>query len=136
MTPPNARNISRTEEKCPSLSVLIVDDEPLIRWSLKQGLAERGHHVATAATAAAALDEVRMHAFDVMILDYRLPDRQDLTLLEDMKRLAPQSAVLMMTAFGDDQMRSGAQARGALAVIDKPFQVRSLVDLVESSSGR
>jgi DNA-binding NtrC family response regulator len=138
MAGPMTQNISQHAEKSPHLSVLVVDDEPLIRWSLRQGLSDRGHAVATAATGADAINEITSagRPFDVVILDYRLPDRQDLTLLDDVRRLSPGSAVMMMTAFGDDSMRSGASERGALMVVDKPFQVKSLVQLVESSAVR
>jgi DNA-binding NtrC family response regulator len=131
-------NIPHPAEKPAHLSVLVVDDEPLIRWSLREGLIDRGHQVATAATATDALAEIRSatRAFDVAILDYRLPDRQDLTLLDDVRRLSPATIVVMMTAFGEDTMRTGAQARGARAVVDKPFQVKTFVSLVESEAAR
>lgn len=134
-TPPN---ISPPAENPAHLAILVVDDEPLIRWSLREALLGRGHLVATAANGADAIDEIA-HAgrsFNVVILDYRLPDRQDLTLLEDVRRLSPESVVVMMTAFGDDNMRTGAVERGALAVVDKPFQVTSFVSLIESSAAR
>ena len=132
------QNISLNAEKSAHLSVLVVDDERLIRWSLSQGLADRGHEVTTAATAADAISEIGAahRPFDVVILDYRLPDRQDLTLLEDVRRLSPESVVMMMTAFGDDTMRTGASERGARAVVDKPFQLKSFVSLVESAAVR
>jgi DNA-binding NtrC family response regulator len=130
-SPHNAGNFAR-------LSVLVVDDEPLIRWSLRRALLDQGHSVAIAATAAAAIDEIAgaSRVFDVIVLDYRLPDRQDLTLLEDVRRLSPESVVMMMTALGDDLMRSGALEHGAVAVVDKPFQVSSFVSLIESSAAR
>lgn len=130
------QNISLDAEKSAHLSVLIVDDESLIRWSLRQGLADRGHIVTTAATAADAVREITVadRTFDVVILDYRLPDRQDLTLLEDVRRLSPESVVVMMTAFGDDNMRTGAMELGAHAVVDKPFQLTRFVSLIESSA--
>jgi DNA-binding response OmpR family regulator len=116
------------------VEVLLVDDEPLIRWSLRRGLSQRGHHVVEAGTAAEAL--ARLGAgpgpFDVVVLDYRLPDSQDLSLLQEIRRLAPSTVVLMMTAYGDEQMRSDALALGARIVIDKPFQVHAVVALVES----
>jgi DNA-binding NtrC family response regulator len=138
MVPRTSQNISPGAGKPAHLSVLVVDDEPLIRWSLKQGLLDRGHSVATAATGTDAINEIARagQPFDVVILDYRLPDRQDLSLLEDVRRLSPGSVVMMMTAFGDDNMRTGAVERGAHAVIDKPFQVTSFVSLVESSAPR
>lgn len=120
-------------EKAP-LRVLVVDDEPLIRWSLKQGFAGRGHAVSTAGTAQEAITYLAdAPPFDAIVLDYRLPDRHDLSLLEDAKRMSPGSLVVMMTAFADDGMKLAARERGALAVIDKPFQIRTIVDLVESA---
>lgn len=138
MTTPNSRDIPQVAEEIPTRRVLVVDDESLIRWSLRQGLAERGHAVTLAANAADALAAIHDASapFDVVILDYRLPDRQDLSLLEDVRRLTPGSIVIMMTAYGDDDMRNGAAGAGALAVLDKPFQVRSVVSLVESSAAR
>lgn len=71
--------------------------------------------------------------FDVMVLDYRLPDRQDLTLLGDLQAASPESAVVMMTAFADDEMRAQALERGVRAVVGKPFQLKSFVSLIESA---
>jgi DNA-binding response OmpR family regulator len=112
--------------------LLIVDDEPLIRWSLRQAFADRGHAVTTAGSAAEAIAAVaKSPPFDVMILDYRLPDRRDLSLLEDLRRLSPHSRVLMMTAFADESMKARAKELGAAAVVDKPFHVKEIVALVE-----
>lgn len=129
------RNDSQSAEKPAPLAILIVDDEPLIRWSLREALVARGHDVATAGTGADALLAIRagLGRFDVVILDYRLPDRHDLSLLDDVRLVSPDSAVLMMTAFADDDMRTKALARGVYRVVGKPFQVKSFVSLVESS---
>jgi DNA-binding NtrC family response regulator len=128
------RDSSQPREKAPRLRVLIVDDEPLIRWSLRHGFAARGHAVSTASNGVEAMAELRAAGpFDVAILDYRLPDRHDLSLLEDVRRMSPGSLVVMMTAFADDGMKTEAQARGAHTVVDKPFQIRSLVDMVEAA---
>jgi len=122
-------------EKPSPLAILVVDDEPLIRWSLREALVGRGHEVTTAGTGAEAIAAVSAGTglFDIVILDYRLPDRQDLSLLEDVIAASPRSIVFMMTAFADDDMRTRALARGVRAVVDKPFQVRSFVSLVESA---
>jgi DNA-binding NtrC family response regulator len=119
------------------LTILVVDDEPLIRWSLRRALTERGHVVVAVGSAGEAIAALGTHAtrFDVAILDYHLPDRHDLSLLDDVRTLSPSTAVVMMTAFADDGMRAGAQDRGALAVVDKPFQIRSFVALVEAAIG-
>ena len=131
----SVRNHSQLGEKPAHLAILIVDDEQLIRWSLREALLGRGHEVATAGTGTDALNAVASHPghFDVVILDYRLPDRQDLSLLEDVQSASPGSTIVMMTAFADDDMRTRALARGVKAVVDKPFQVKSFVSLVESA---
>src|SRR5690242_9118451 len=86
------------EKSAQSFAILIVDDEDLIRWSLGRGLRQRGHAVSEAPDAEAALAAIRLREtpFDVVLLDFRLPDRQDLTLLEDIRRLSPSSAIYMM----------------------------------------
>jgi len=119
-------------------TVLVVDDERLIRWSVRQGLTRRGHTVFEAPSAAETVQLLmsRTAAFDVILLDYRLPDRQDLTLLREIRALSPESVVFMMTAYGEGSMRTGALALGARAVIDKPFQVGAVVTLIETATIR
>jgi DNA-binding NtrC family response regulator len=121
-----------------SLRVLVVDDEPLIRWSVRQGLMQRGHTVAEASCGADAVKLIRQVSdrFDVVILDYCLPDSRDLALLDEVCRLTPTSAVVMMTAYADERVRTEAVGRGALAVLGKPFRVPALVSLVESAVRR
>ena len=117
------------------LRVLVVDDEPLIRWSVRQGLMQRGHTVAEAACGAEAVTLLRQapDCFDVVILDYRLPDSRDLALLDEVRRLAPASTVVMMTAYADERVKTEAVDHGALAVLGKPFRVGALVSLIEST---
>jgi len=115
----------------PNLRVLVVDDEALIRWSLAETLSESGHAVAEAADGASALRALDEHGpFDVIILDYRLPDSNDLNLLASIRRLAPQAAIVMMTAYGTPEVTSGAIALGAYRVVPKPFEMRDLAALV------
>ena len=117
------------------LAILVVDDEPLIRWSIREALRAHSHAVSTASTGAEALRVVVANTghFDVVILDYRLPDRHDLSLLEDLQAASPESAFVMMTAFADDDMRARALAQGVKAVVGKPFQLKSFVSLIESA---
>lgn len=63
---------------------------------------------------------------DVVLLDYRLPDSNDLELLRDIRRLRPESAVVMMTAYGARDLTAPALELGAHSVIDKPFDLHGL----------
>jgi len=115
------------------LRVLVVDDEPLIRWSIAETLGAAGHHVVEAADAASArrlLDETS--DLDVALLDLRLPDSNDLALLADVRRKAPNTAVIMMTAFGTPEITANALRMGALRVLNKPFNMHDLETVVQS----
>jgi DNA-binding NtrC family response regulator len=115
----------------PMLNVLVVDDEALIRWSLGESLAEAGYAVREAGDAASAIAAASDGLpLDAIVLDYRLPDSNDLRLLETLRRLQPHAAVVMMTAFGTPEMASGALELGAYRVVPKPFDVHAMVELV------
>ena len=121
-------------EKSPGLSILVVDDEPLIRWSLAEALTGRGHHVVEAGDAQAAVQAMHASAepFDVVLLDFRLPDSNDLSLLARLRLLAPASRIIMMTAFGAPEVLQGALDLGATQVVSKPFEIDDLTDLVHT----
>jgi DNA-binding NtrC family response regulator len=122
-------------EKSPSLRILIVDDEPLIRWSLAETLVESGHSVAEAGDGASAIGALGAEeGVDVVVLDYRLPDSNDLSLLRTIRRISPGSAVIMMTAFGTPEMARQAIALGAWRVVAKPFEIHEMADLVAQAA--
>jgi two-component system response regulator AtoC len=128
------RNIPLMEKKS-APSVLVVDDEALIRWSLAEMLGDRGYSVTEAMDgrmAVAAIENAE-EPFDVVLLDYRLPDSADLRLLEKVRHLAPTSQVIMITAHNSPELAQGAAALGAYRVISKPFEVESLAALVKQA---
>ena len=116
-------------EYSPSLRVLIVDDEPLVRWSLAQMLAAAGHVTIEAADGAAAIRAVSQPV-DVILLDYQLRDSNDLRLLSTLKHLAPDSAIVVMTADGTPDVATEALRLGAHRVLAKPFELHDLAALV------
>ena len=118
-----------------TLRVLVVDDEPLIRWSVAETLAAAGYLVSEAPDGATTKRSLALGPPpDVVLLDFRLPDSRDLTLLADVRRLAPSAAVVMMTACGDEDMADGAEALGAQRVIDKPVDMRQLEGIVREAA--
>ena len=111
--------------------VLVVDDEPLIRWSVCETLSELGFDVEQASDASATLRTVTTAArpFDVVVLDLRLPDMTDLSLLATLRQLLPDAVLILMTAFGTPEVMRDAQALGA-TVLNKPFELDELRHLV------
>jgi DNA-binding NtrC family response regulator len=119
-------------QKPPTLRVLIVDDEPLLRWSLSETLAECGCEVTETSDGRATtslLKDIR-RAFDVVLLDYRLPDSDDLSLLASIRQLWPQTPVVLMTAYSSPEVVRGALELGAFRVLSKPFEMGDIVSLV------
>jgi two-component system response regulator AtoC len=117
--------------------VLVVDDEFLIRWSISETLGAAGHEVTEAQDAASALAALeRTPDPDLVLLDFRLPDSNDLGLLAKIRSLAPASAVVMMTAFGTTEVTAGALRLGACKVLSKPFNMHDLEDIVRTHGPR
>ena len=119
----------------PMLRVLVVDDEPLIRWCVSETLGQAGHTVTEAADGVGALQSLADRpAPDVVLLDYRLPDSNDLGLLAKVRRLAPSAAVVMMTAFAGDDIACAAETLGARSVVAKPVDMRDLDRIVRGAA--
>ena len=117
------------------LRVLVVDDELLIRWSLAETLTERGHLVVQTADGSGARAAVQDgEAFDVVLLDYCLPDSGDLSLLASIRCALPRAQVIMMTAFGHPDVVRAALDLGAYRVIGKPFEMQAVAELVAEAA--
>jgi len=130
-----ARNFPDSMKKSPPLRVLVVDDEPLIRWSVAETLMDSGCDVFEAGNGAGALHALiePRHRVDVVLLDYRLPDSRDLALLSTIRRIAPQTRVILMTAFGTPEVAKGALDLGAYRVVNKPIEMSDLGTLVQQA---
>ena len=102
------------------LLVLVVDGELLIRWSLAAALEE---HVAVAADRDGALHALQTEPLDVILLDCHLADATDLELLRIVRRRAPETPVVGMTAFPSRELTRRAASCGVARLLDKPFDV-------------
>jgi len=113
--------------------VLVVDDEPLVRWSIGETLRAHGCDIVEASDAHGALDMVRDSATepDAVLLDLKLPDNDDLTLLAAVRRLLPRVPVILMTAFGTPEILDEARRLGVFTILDKPFELDELDLLIE-----
>src|SRR5687767_4604916 len=121
-----ARDFSPDAEKFPK-QVLVVDDEPLIRWSVSQSLADLGFDVTDAPDAATALRIVTTSPllFGIVVLDLRLPDMHDLSQLGTLRQLLPAARLILMTAFGTPDVMADARSLG-VTVLLKPFELEDL----------
>ena len=116
------------------VSVLVVDDELLIRKSLSKVLRARGFMVETASTGAEGLDKVNALRPQVMILDMRLPDTDGLSVLRRVRQLDPLLQVIVITAFGDVQSAVDAMKLGACDFLRKPYEMEDIALATESAA--
>ncbi len=121
-------------------TVLIVDDEKLVRWSIRQKLESAGYQVFEADTCATARALFRENLPDLVTLDVRLPDGSGLKLLLDMKKVSPNVPVIMITAYGAVEDAVKALKIGAYDYLEKPINfdrlLHSLQNAVETSTLR
>ena len=112
--------------------VLVVDDEPLICWSLKEALSEDGCVVTVAGDGEAAMRELARapHRPNVVLLDYLLPDSNGLSLCKTITDRVRPGRVILMTAYGTPEVRRGALDLGAYDVVIKPFDVKDIAAII------
>jgi DNA-binding NtrC family response regulator len=131
-----ASEISLMEKKSPTQRVLVVDDEPLIRWSLAETLGDSGYQVVESSDGRGATGALQAatREFDVILLDYRLPDSEGLSLLAAIRQIAPHTQVILMTAYGSPEVIRGALGLGAFRVVTKPLEMQDVTTLVAEAS--
>lgn len=113
--------------------VLVVDDEPLVRWSIAETLRAHGFDIVEASDAHSALTLILDSATDpdAVMLDLKLPDSDDLSLLAAVRRILPKVPVILMTAFSTQEVADEARRLGVFTVLDKPFELDELDLLIE-----
>ncbi len=114
-----------------SPTVLIIDDEPLMRLSMEDALRAVGCEVRAAATGPEGLAMLEKAMADIVITDLRLPGIDGLTLLQAAKQRSSRTEVVVITAHGSVETAVGAMKAGAYDYITKPFSMDELLLIVE-----
>ena len=113
-------------------TLLIVDDEDLVRWSLRERFVRDGYAVLESGTAAGAIEKMTP-AVDLVLLDYRLPDGDGLSVLRQIKELSPDTLVILMTAFSTVENAVAAMKHGAYHYLNKPFNLDDVSAFVDKA---
>ena len=109
-------------ERTPRKSILVAEDEKLLRESLVELLQQEGYEVAQAAHGKEAYELALNRPFDLVLTDLRMPEMDGMELLRHLRQLAPQTPVVILTAFGTVESAVAAMREGASDYLLKPVQ--------------
>jgi len=112
-------------------SILVVDDDEVMRDTLSDVLKKRGYEVSLATSGSGALSAIKKTIIDLVLLDMKLPDIDGLEVLRRIKEFDTEILVIMMTAYSDVQTAVSAMKSGAYHYINKPFELEELRLLIE-----
>lgn len=119
-----------------NLDVLIVDDQPGVRYLLDVIIAEEGHMVRIARNGLEAVEAVKSARPDLVIMDVRMPQMCGIEALGKIKIISPETEVVLMTAYVSDETVQMALKKGALCCFTKPFDVDGIKSFVSDFSWR
>ncbi|MGD8297781.1 MAG: response regulator, partial [Desulfobacterales bacterium] len=110
--------------------ILVVDDELIVRDSLKEWLVEEGFSVDMAASGLEALDQLTKQSYQLMLLDIKMPGMDGVEVLQKAREISPELKVIMMTAYATVETAVEAMKIGALDYLVKPFDPETMVPMV------
>lgn len=113
-------------------TILIVDDDKSIRYSLKRML-EGAFSILTAQNGEEALQRIRENSSDLILMDIKMPGQSGIEILREIKRIDPKILVIIMTAYGTTETAIEAMKYGAFDYIVKPFPIPQMKDLVDKA---
>lgn len=118
------------------LDVLLVDDEPTIRLSVGDAIADAGHRLTLAVDGLDALEKIKKQRFDVVVSDIRMPRLDGLSLFRQLRELVPETDVILVTAYGAVEDAVQALKQGARDYLTKPFDIGELLVRLERLAER
>ncbi len=115
--------------------VLIVEDEAVVRESVRDWLVEDGYDVDVAENGEEALKKIKKEEFGVIVLDLKLPGIDGLQVFEQAKELQPETKGVIITAYPSKETQEKAKRLGLMDYLAKPFKVEDLEKLITQALG-
>ena len=113
------------------VSILIVDDDLGMLKTLKYILTYKGYEVVALNTGVEAIEQIKERSFDIVLIDLRMPDMNGVEVLKEIKRLDPETNVMMITAYTMHELVEKAKKGGAKAILSKPLDLDEIISYAE-----
>jgi len=114
-------------------SMLVVEDEKIMREALVDYFSDVGHEVDAADDGKKSLEKVNLKDYNVIIIDLKLPGRDGLSVLQEVRKINPKAKVIIITAYPSIDTEEEAKRRGATDYLPKPFELSYLETLINRS---
>ena len=112
-------------------NILIIDDEKDLCSLLSESLTQRNYNVLTANTKREAMACLKKKSPDLVLLDLKLPNGSGIKLLPRIKRINPETIVIVISAYGSEEARQMAKKGGAFSLINKPFTEEDILRAIK-----
>lgn len=118
------------------IKVLVVDDKKVIGDLFEFTLGYSGHDIKWVDNAHDALELIKKEKFDVVFLDIIMPKADGVAILEELREIAPDLPVVMMSGYSVDEKRNRARDLGAITCLKKPFEMDDVRKIVKIAIGK
>lgn len=111
------------------LKVLVIDDDKLIRWSLREILAQDGHHVDVVSNIRDAFSQTENFPYELIFADFEIEDENCVDMLKKLQKSHPETQIIILSAQSQKQIEPQIEGISVLAIIEKPFdswEIRAL----------
>ncbi len=115
-------------------NILVVDDEQIIRDFFKDVALSLGGYVDTAEDGDIAVAKCKQRHYDIVFMDMRMPNMNGLEACKAILKVDPKTKIVMMSGYAEDRMMDEAIKSGAIAKLSKPFELKAIVELIESTT--
>lgn len=116
-----------------TLSILILDDEPIVSKRLKPSLEKRGYVVETFTESLEALKRIKERNFDIVITDLKMEGVDGMEFLTEVKRRSPETEVIVITGFATMETAKESFKKGVFDFLSKPFKLGEITEIIEKA---
>jgi DNA-binding NtrC family response regulator len=113
--------------------ILVIDDEPIIRVSCQRSLGSEGYEVKSASSGKEGIDLLAKEAFNLVLLDIKMPDMDGIEVLKKIKNTWPETKIIMITGYSTVETAVKTLKLGALNYLEKPFTPDTLVETIKEA---